>query len=342
MTADGTATRDGGTLRRAPYPEIEPHESGMLDVGDGQRLYWECSGTPDGTPVVFVHGGPGGGTTPAHRRMFDPSVYRIILVDQRGCGRSTPHVADGADLAVNTTWHLVGDLERLREHLGVEQWLLFGGSWGSTLALAYAQEHPDRVRGLVLRGIFLCRPSEIDWFYRGGAAHLFPDVWEGYLAPLIAADGADAVHRPGYDHVASYHRLMHCGDPATELEAARAWTTWETSTSALLPRTPAGDGVGTGDQDRFALAFARIENHYFVHDAFLDGAAILDRMDRITHLPAVIVHGRYDVVCPVANAWELHAAWPGSELHIVPDAGHAMAEPGITHLLLEATDAFRP
>ncbi|MBB1014030.1 proline iminopeptidase [Dietzia kunjamensis subsp. schimae] len=327
-----------GAARRAPYPAIEPHDSGILDVGDGQHVYWECSGNPDGAPVLFVHGGPGGGTTPEHRRMFDPAAYRIILLDQRGCGRSTPHVADGADLTVNTTWHLVDDLERLREHLGVEEWLVFGGSWGSTLALAYAQEHPSRVRGLILRGVFLCRPSEIDWFYRGGAAHLFPDVWEGYLAPLLAADGPDAVHQPAYDHVAAYHRLLHCGDPQVELEAARAWTRWETSTSTLLPR-PAGAG---GDPDRFALAFARIENHYFVHDAFLGGRAILDRMDRIAHLPAVIVHGRYDVVCPVASAWELHAAWPGSELHIVSDAGHAMAEPGTTHHLLEATDRFRP
>ena len=335
--------KDVGAPGRAPYPELEPYETGMLDVGDGQRLYWECSGNPDGTPVVFVHGGPGGGTSPAHRRMYDPSIYRIVLFDQRGCGRSTPHIADGADLSVNTTWHLVADLERLRQHLGIEEWLVFGGSWGSTLALVYAQEHPDRVRGLVLRGIFLCRPQEIDWFYRGGAAHLFPDVWKGYLAPLIAADGADAVRAPGYDHVAAYHRLLHCGDAAIELEAARAWTTWETSTSQLLPRA-ASDGSGDSDGvgDRFAVAFARIENHYFVHDAFLTGRAILDRMARIAHIPAVIVHGRYDVVCPVTNAWELHAAWPGSELHIVPDAGHAMAEQGTTHLLLQATDRFRP
>ncbi|MDX2357435.1 prolyl aminopeptidase [Dietzia sp. PP-33] len=328
------------TTRRTPYPGIEPYESGMLDVGDGQRLYWECSGNPAGVPVLFVHGGPGGGTTPAHRRMFDPTAYRIILVDQRGCGRSTPHVADGADLAVNTTWLLVADLERLRAALGVERWLVFGGSWGTTLALAYAQEHPEHVRGLVLRGIFLCRPSEIDWFYRGGAAHLFPDAWEGYLAPLLVSDGAGAVHRPGYDHVAAYHRLLHCGDHAIELAAARAWTTWETSTSTLLPRPDTGRD--DDEADRFALAFARIENHYFTHDAFLDGRAILDRMDRISHLPAVIVHGRYDVVCPVANAWQLHAVWPGSDLHIVPDAGHAMAEPGTTHHLLEATDRFRP
>lgn len=338
MTGDGTpGPPTGGPGRRVPYPPIEPYASGMLDVGDGQSLYWETCGNPDGRPVVFVHGGPGGGTLPLHRSMFDPAAYRIVLVDQRGCGRSTPHVADGADLAVNTTWHLVADLERVREHLEIERWQVFGGSWGTTLGLAYAQEHPERVTELVLRGVFLCRPSEIDWFYRGGAAHLFPDAWEGYLAPLLAADGPDAVLAPGYDHVAAYHRLLHCGDPGTELAAARAWTTWETTTSTLLPR-PAGVD---GDPDRFALAFARIENHYFVHDAFLTGRAILDRMDRIAHLPAVIVHGRYDVVCPVANAWELHAAWPGSELHIVPDAGHAMAEPGTTHHLVEATDSFR-
>lgn len=339
----GAPARDGGTLRRAPYPETGPYATGMLDVGDGQRVYWECSGNPDGAPVVFVHGGPGGGTSPAHRRMFDPAAYRIVLFDQRGCGRSTPHVADGADLSVNTTWHLVADLERLREHLAIEHWLVFGGSWGSTLALAYAQENPERVRGLVLRGIFLCRPTEIDWFYRGGAAHLFPDAWEGYLAPLLDADGTEAVHAPGYDHVAAYHRLLHCGDPVVELTAARAWTTWESTTSTLLPRpqSPGGGGDSDGEGDRFALAFARIENHYFVHDAFLRDAAILSRMDRISQIPAVIVHGRYDVVCPVANAWELHAAWPGSELHIVADAGHAMAEPGITHHLLEATDRFR-
>jgi len=326
------------TTGRAPYPEIDPHDSGLLDVGDGQHLYWECSGNPDGAPVVFIHGGPGGGTTPGHRRMFDPAAYRIILMDQRGCGRSTPHVADGADLSVNTTWHLVADLERLREHLGVDRWLVFGGSWGSTLALAYAQEHADRVRGLVLRGIFLCRPSEIDWFYRGGASHLFPDAWEGYLAPLLHADGGAAVHSGDYDHVAAYRRLLHCGEPETELAAARAWTTWESTTSTLLPRAPRQ----SDDPDRFALAFARIEDHYFAHDSFLLDAPLLDRMDRIASLPAVLVHGRYDVVCPVSNAWDLHAAWPGSQLHIVPDAGHAMTEPGTTHHLLEATDSFRP
>ena len=336
-TRAGTDAGAEPAPRRAPYPETEPYASGMLDVGDGQSLYWETCGNPDGKPVVFVHGGPGGGVTPAHRRMFDPAAYRIVLVDQRGCGRSTPHVADGADLGVNTTWHLVADLERVREHLGIERWQVFGGSWGTTLGLAYAETHPERVTELVLRGIFLCRPVEIDWFYRGEAAHLFPDEWEGYLAPLVAADGEEAVAAPGYDHVATYHRLLHDEDPEIAVAAARAWTTWESRTSALLPRPDAGQG-----SDRFALAFARIENHYFVHDAFLADRPLLAGAERLAGIPTVIVHGRYDVVCPVANAWELHAALPGSELHIVPDAGHAMAEPGTTHHLIEATDRFRP
>ena len=206
------------------YPRIEPYESGMLARPGGVELYWEASGTPGGKPAVYLHGGPGGGLgSGGYRMCFDPEAYRLIGFDQRGCGRSTPHVADGADLAVNTTWHLVADLERVREHLEIERWQVFGGSWGTTLGLAYAQEHPERVTELVLRGVFLCRPSEIDWFYRGGAAHLFPDAWEGYLAPLLAADGPDAVLAPGYDHVAAYHRLLHCGDPGTELAAARAW-----------------------------------------------------------------------------------------------------------------------
>jgi len=323
---------------RGPYPETEPYETGMLDVGDGQSLYWETCGSPRGKPVVFVHGGPGGGCAPQHRRMYDPAAYRIVLVDQRGCGRSTPHVADGADLSVNTTWHLVADLERLREHLGIERWMVFGGSWGTTLGLAYAEEHPERVTELVLRGTFLCRPKEIDWYYRGGAAHVFPDEWEGYLAPLLEADGAEAVAAPGYDHVAAYHRLLHCGDPAVELAAARAWTDWEQHTSFLLPRALDEEA----DPGRFAFAFARIENHYFVHDAFLVEKPLLARAERIAGIPTVIVHGRYDVVCPVANSWDLHRVLPDSELHIVPDAGHAMAEPGTTHLLVEATDRFRP
>lgn len=321
---------------RTPYPAIEPYATGTLDVGEGQLLFWEEVGNPDGKPVVFLHGGPGGGCLPAHRRMFDPRAYRIVLFDQRGCGRSTPHVADGADLSVNTTDRLVADIETLRTALDVDRWQVFGGSWGSTLALSYARAHPQRVTELVLRGIFLCRPSEIDWFYRGGASHLFPDHWERYLEPLRTADG-DRVDEPGYDHVSAYHRLLHCGDPRTEIAAARAWTRWESATSTLLPQ-PAADSK---EDDRFALAFARIENHYFFHDAFLRDEPLLDSVAAFRDIPAVIVHGRYDVVCPVTSAWELHAEWPGSELHIVDDAGHAMAEPGITHHLIGATDRFR-
>ena len=333
------------TQLRTPYPPLEPHSHGFLDVGDGNELYWEECGNPQGKPVLFVHGGPGGGCTAEHRRMFDPAAYRIVLFDQRNCGRSRPHVADGADLEANTTWHLVADMELLREHLGIERWMLFGGSWGSTLSLAYAQEHPERVTEMVLRGIFLCRPAEIDWYYRGGAAHIFPEHWQRYLEPLgpdAAGDSRYPLAKPGFDHVARYHELLNGPDAATALPAARAWTLWETNTSFLVNSTTNADDAGTADvQDRFALAFARIENHYFVHDAFLADKPLLERMDRIAHIPAVIVHGRYDVVCPVTNAVELAARWPAAQLHISAAAGHAMAEPETTHHLIEATDAFR-
>ncbi|MFD4182706.1 prolyl aminopeptidase [Rhodococcus sp. NPDC058514] len=316
---------------RAPYPEIEPHRAGHLDVGDGQRLYWEVSGNPDGKPVVFLHGGPGGGTHPDHRRFFDPEQYRIVLFDQRGCGRSTPHVADGADLSVNTTAHLIADIEALRTHLGVRRWQVFGGSWGSTLALAYAQQHPDRVTELVLRGVFLLRRSEIDWYYNGGASAIYPDLWEGFLAPVPEAE------RDG-DLVEAYHRLLHSPDADVALAAAVAWSTWEGATSSLLPK-PAH--VEENAEPRFALAFARIENHYFRNGGFLDEAQLLRDVAAIESIPAVIVQGRYDVVCPATSAWALHKAWPSARLVIVDDAGHAANEPGITHHLIEATDSFR-
>ncbi|WP_413768311.1 prolyl aminopeptidase [Rhodococcus pyridinivorans] len=303
----------------------------MLDVGDGQQLYWEVSGNPQGKPVVFLHGGPGGGTAPQHRRFFDPAAYRIVLFDQRGCGRSQPHVADGADLSVNTTDHLVADIERLRTFLGVDRWMVFGGSWGSTLALAYAQRHPERVTELVLRGIFLLRRSEIDWYYNGGAGQLFPEAWEGFCAPLVTAG-------PGEHPVDVYHRLLHSTDPDVALDAAIAWSTYEGATSSLLPNP---DRVAETAEPRFALAFARIENHYFHHRGFFDEGALLCGAHLLRDIPGVIVQGRYDVVCPARSAHDLHEAWPSSRLHIVDDAGHAATEPGIVHHLVEATDSFR-
>ena len=316
---------------RTLYPAIEPYASGRLDVGDGQQMYWETSGNPVGKPVVFLHGGPGGATSPKHRTVFDPAAYRIVLLDQRGCGKSLPHVADGADLTANTTHNLVADVEALREHLSIAHWQVFGGSWGSTLALAYAQTHPQRVTELVLRGIFLLRRSEIDWFYNGGAAHLFPEQWEGFLSP-VPADERDG------DLVAAYHRLLHSADAAVAERAAIAWTSWESATSSLLPRP---ERVAAASEPRSALAFARIENHYFRHGGFLEEAQLLRDAPALHGIPGMIVQGRYDVVCPVASAWELHEAWPGSELVVVADAGHSFDEPGITHQLLEATDRFR-
>ncbi|MCX4098642.1 prolyl aminopeptidase [Nocardia sp. alder85J] len=316
---------------RPLYPALEPHRSGMLDVGDGQQLYWEESGNPDGKPVVFLHGGPGGGTSPFHRQFFDPQAYRIVLFDQRGCGRSTPHIADGASLETNTTWHLVADIERLRAFLRVERWQVFGGSWGSTLALAYAETHPERVTELVLRGVFLLRRKEIDWYYNGSAGYIYPDEWEKFLAPVPESE------RRG-DLVSAYHRLLNDADPQVATAAAVAWSSWEGATSSLLPQP---DRVTESADPRFALAFAKIENHYFVHGAFFDEDALLRDVGKIAHIPGVIVQGRYDVVCPAVSAWDLHRAWPNSQLHLVTDAGHAAAEPGITHHLVEATDKFR-
>ncbi|MGW5385936.1 prolyl aminopeptidase [Nocardia sp. NPDC003963] len=315
---------------RPLYPPIEPYDHGMLQVGDGQAVYWETSGNPDGKPAVFLHGGPGGSTAPLNRRYFDPARYRIVLLDQRGCGRSTPHIADGADLSVNTTAHLISDIETLREKLGIERWLVFGGSWGSTLSLAYAQRYPERVTELVLRGIFLLRRKEIDWYYNGSAGYVYPDEWEKFLAPVPEAER-------GGDLVEAYHRLLSSGDPETATAAALAWTTWESATSSLLPDP---ERVAETSDPRFALAFARIENHYFRHGGFLDEAQLLRDIGAITHIPAVIVQGRHDIVCPAISAWDLHRAWPGSRLRIVDDAAHSAAEPGITHHLVEATDTF--
>ena len=313
--------------RRTLYPPIEPFNVGRLRVSDLHEISFEESGNPRGKPVVFVHGGPGGGTDPKQRRFFDPKAYRIVLFDQRGCGRSTPH----AELRENTTWDLVADMEKLRGHLGIERWQLFGGSWGSTLALAYAQTHPERVTELVLRGIFLLRKEEIDWFYQAGASAIFPDAWEGYLAPIPEAERGDLLR--------AYHRRLTSDDPKVRVEAARAWSVWEGSTSKLLPDA---DLIARNAGDEFALAFARIECHYFVIGGFFrEPDQLLRDVERIRHVPAVIVQGRYDVVCPPQTAWALHRAWPEADFRMVPDAGHAALEPGILHELITATDRFR-
>ncbi len=315
------------TGRRSFYPELEPFDSGMLPVSSLHTLYYEQSGNPKGKPVVFIHGGPGGGTDPKQRRFFDPAVYRIILFDQRGCGKSTPH----ASLVDNTTWHLVADMEALREHLGIARWQVFGGSWGSTLGLAYAQKHPDRTTELVLRGIFMLRPAELAWFYQQGASALFPDAWEQYLAAIPEAEHGDLV--------GAYHRRLTSSDPAIQLAAARAWSVWEASTSFLIP---SDDFIHHAGQDVFATAFARIECHYFVNRGFLETEDQLVRdVSKIRHIPGIIVQGRYDVVCPMTSAWDLHRAWPEAKLEIVGDAGHSAYEPGILHTLIEATDSFR-
>ncbi|MCA1817304.1 MAG: prolyl aminopeptidase [Acidobacteria bacterium] len=309
------------------YPEIEPYDEGMLPVSPVHTIYYEQSGNPKGTPVVFLHGGPGGGTVPDYRRFFDPKAYRIVLFDQRGSGKSTPH----ASLEENTTWRLVEDIEKIRGHLGVESWVVFGGSWGSTLALAYAQTHPDRVRALVLRGIFLCRPKEISWFYQEGASNIYADVWEQYLAVIPPEERGDML--------AAYYRRLTSDDEAVRIEAARAWSVWEGSTSKLYPDPDLIDHFG---DPHFAIAFARIECHYFTHNAFFEtDNYLIENVEKIRDIPTVIVQGRYDVVCPMTSAWDLHRAFPEADLQIIPDAGHSALEPGIRAALVEATDRFK-
>ena len=311
---------------RSLYPEIEPFDRGMLPVSPLHTLYYEQSGNPHGKPVVFLHGGPGGGTNPKCRRFFDPAIYRIVLFDQRGCGQSTPH----AELTDNTTWDVVADIERVREHLGIDRWQVFGGSWGSTLALAYAQTHPEKVTELVLRGIFMLRREELEWFYQKGCDALYPDAWEAYLAAIPEVERGDLM--------SAYHRRLTSSDPAVRSAAARAWSVWEGATSFLWQDK---SHIESSAADEFALAFARIECHYFVNGGFFEhGDQLLRNVDRIRHIPAVIVQGRYDVVCPLRSAWNLHRAWPEADLHIVQDAGHSAFEPGILHQLLEATDRF--
>ena len=308
------------------YPAIEPYRQGRLKVSALHEIYFEESGNPDGKPVVFVHGGPGAGTDARQRRLFDPRKYRIVLFDQRGAGKSTPH----ACVEENTTWDLVADMEKLRTELGIPRWQVFGGSWGSTLALAYAQTHPERVTELVLRGIFLLRKKEVDWFYQNGADWIFPEPWEAYSSFIPEAERGD--------YVTAYYKRLMSDDKAVQLEAAKRWSIWEGGTSRLLPDLQMIQNYGA---DKFALAFARIECHYFYHRGFFEtDDQLLRNIDRIRHIPTVIVQGRYDVVCPIRSAWDLNQAWPESELIVVPDAGHSAFEPGITAELIAATDRF--
>lgn len=308
------------------YSPIEPYRTGMLDTGDGHQVYWELCGNPEGKPAIFLHGGPGSGCSTNHRRLFDPTRYNVLLFDQRGCGRSLPH----ASLENNTTWHLVADIERLRsEILQAEQSLVFGGSWGSTLALAYAQTHPDRVSALIVRGIFTIRREELLWFYQEGASWLFPDVWQRYLEPIPPEER--------HDLMAAYRKRLTSPDPAVQLQAAHAWSQWEDHTITLLP-SPAHNQ--SHNDDRAALAFARIENHYFVNQGFMEEGQLLRDAHKLRHIPGVIVQGRYDACTPMRTAWELHQAWPEAQFHVVDDAGHAFDEPGILAHLLAATDQF--
>ena len=321
-TGEARATR-----RRGLYPALQPYQRGWLRVSPLHEIYYEECGNPRGKPAVFVHGGPGAGANADARRFFDPQRYRIVVFDQRGCGRSRPH----ASLVDNTTWHLVADMEQLRAHLGIGRWLVFGGSWGSTLALAYSQTHPAAVSELVLRGIFMLRKWEIDWFYQHGASALFPDQWEQYLAPIPLRERGDLVR--------AFHRRLTSRSRSRQLEAARAWSIWEAATSFL--RVDEAQ-IRKWSDPAFATAIARIECHYFVNRGFLEREdQLLRGVRRIRHIPAVIVQGRYDVVCPMRTAWDLHRAWPEADFRVVADAGHSALEPGITDQLVRATDRFR-
>ncbi len=313
--------------RRSFYPGIQPFNRGRLKVSERHEIYFEECGNPQGKPALVLHGGPGGGISPFLRQMHDPAHYRIVLFDQRGCAQSTPH----AELEENTTWHLVADIEALRRHLGVERWQVMGGSWGSTLALAYAETYPERVTELILRGIFTLRKSEIRWFYQQGADALFPDAWEGFIAPIPEEER--------HDLLSAYHRRLTGPDPEAQLACARAWSQWEGATLSLLPDEKRVADFG---EERFALAFARIECHYFVNRGFFErDGQLLAEAHRLKPIPGVIIQGRYDVVTPAVTAWDLHKAWPEAEFRIIEDAGHAAIEPGITDALVRATDRFR-
>jgi proline iminopeptidase len=313
------------TELRTLYPTIEPYADGTLDVGDGHVIHYERCGTAGAKPAVFLHGGPGGGISATHRRLFDPARYDVLLFDQRGCGRSTPH----AGLEANTTWHLVADIERLREMAGVDRWLVFGGSWGSALALAYAETHPARVSELVLRGIFTVRESELHWYYQFGASEVHPEKWEEFLAQIPADER--------HDLRGAYRKRLVGEDEAARLEAARAWALWEGRTLTLLPDADMTKGFG---DPHFALAFARIENHYFVHHGWFKDGQLLRDAHRLRGIPGTIVQGRYDMACPTRTAYELHNAWPEADFHLIEGAGHAFSEPGILDRLIQATDDY--
>ncbi|HZY49319.1 MAG TPA: prolyl aminopeptidase [Devosia sp.] len=310
---------------RTFYPPIEPFDSGILDVGDGHHIYWERVGTRGAKPAVFLHGGPGGGLSPSQRRVFDPHKYDVLLFDQRGCGKSQPH----AGLDHNTTWDLVADIEKLRLMMGVERWMVFGGSWGSALALAYAETHPERVTELVLRGIFTLRRWELEWYYQHGASLLFPDKWQRFVGVIPQAERADMI--------AAYRKRLRGDDRAEQVRAAKEWARWEGETLTLLPDPSVSD---TFYDEDYAVAFARIENHYFVHAGWMEEGQLIRDAGRLKNIPGVIVQGRYDVACPPQTAWDLHRAWPEAEFHLVEGAGHALSQPGILHHLIEATDRF--
>ncbi len=318
------------TMVGEPYPEIEPYDFGLLAVGDGQEIYWETSGNPDGKPAVFLHGGPGGGAKPTNRQLFDPARYRIVVFDQRGCGRSRPPASDpAADLSTNTTWHLVADIETLREMLDIEKWLVLGGSWGSTLALAYAQTHPERVSELILRGVFTLRQSELDWFYQGGAGAIFPERFADFQAPVAPEDRGDLM--------GAYARLLNDPDPAVHGPAAVAWSVWEAATVTLLEDP---DLLASYADPAYALAFARIENHFFVNHGWLEEGQLIANAGLLADIPGIIVQGRYDMCTPPITAWQLHQAWPGARLLMVPATGHSATETGNTRCLILATDDF--
>jgi len=311
---------------RELYPSIEPYDQGILTVGDGHEIYYEQCGNPNGKPAVYLHGGPGGGCNPGQRRVFDPQKYRIILFDQRGCGRSKPFAA----LKNNTTWDLVFDMEKLRVHLHINEWQVCGGSWGSTLALAYAQSYPECISELILRGIFTLRKSELDWYYQYGASRIFPDEWEKFLAPIPENERDDLI--------AAYYKRLTGDDEKIQLEAAKAWSMWEGSTINLYQRPGQIEHFGS---ERFATAFARIECHYFINKGWFETDNwLIDHGSAIDHIPTVIIQGRYDVCTPVATAWELHKVIPNAKFELIPDAGHSFDEPGIADAIVRATDTF--